>query len=644
MKRILLVLLPVFFVFCTVSSAVKGDKKPVAPKKSATTAFTRYGVAIKVGTLWTTVTNYGFLGDRAYIEPNFEWPGGSGNLYGWLQSIWVGAQLPSGGTVSAGDDNQFKPLDTIRVKTRADGSLSVMDTYTRYTDNNPPNPSVAHRPIGVEVTERCYAWDQSYNDDFIITDYWIKNVGADTTNDDIIDVQRTLEGVYVAFRIDADVSGFTGSSTDSRLWDQDDLVDHDSVNKVFYLYDGDNLAVPGNDKGNPDPITGLLRSPGYIGLRLLYSDSAHFAGSTYTGRFTMFSPTARYNEPLTPEGEYDLIKANIFVRDTVVRDYRGIGGVGPFTIPPGDSIHVVVAWVIGNGKDGLLRNSQVAQFMFDGNYEKAPSSPEEPKFTIRTIDVSGEKSAEIKWRRNAETSPDPISGIPDFDGYAVYKSSRNDAGGNPIWDTLAVYVKDNAVNPATDTLWIGRPFLKSWPPDIVVEGSDSLYRFVDPGLMNGMITTYAITSFDKGDSLLGIGRLENQIGKGKPSTAVYMSNNEPATNTSRIRVVPNPFMGSSVFANPNPIETNPWVNRIRFINLPANSTIHIFTLAGDLVKTIKSGDVVYTSRDAAITGNFSGVAEWDLSTRNNQEAVSGIYIYVVDSDVGSFTGKFVIMR
>jgi hypothetical protein len=195
-----------------------------------------------------------------------------------------------------------------------------------------------------------------------------------------------------------------------------------------------------------------------------------------------------------------------------------------------------------------------------------------------------------------------------------------------------------------DSLWIGRPFLKSWPPPKVVQNGDSLYQFIDPGLPNGMIYTYAVTAFDRGDTSLGIGRLENQIGAGKPSTVVYMANSPPAGDLSRVKVVPNPFMGSSQYANPNPIETNPWVNRVRFINLPPDATVSIFTLAGDLVRTIHAGDIVYVNRDANVTGEFSGIAEWDLTTKNNQETVSGLYFYVVESSVGTTTGKFVIMR
>jgi hypothetical protein len=53
---------------------------------------------------------------------------------------------------------------------------------------------------------------------------------------------------------------------------------------------------------------------------------------------------------------------------------------------------------------------------------------------------------------------------------------------------------------------------------------------------------------------------------------------------------------------------------------------------------------VYVSRDVAITGDFSGIAEWDLTTKNNQEVVSGVYLYVVESSKGTTTGKFTIMR
>jgi hypothetical protein len=329
---------------------------------------------------------------------------------------------------------------------------------------------------------------------------------------------------------------------------------------------------------------------------------------------------------------------------TVVRDYRAIFGIGPYTLNGGDSLHIVIAWVIGPGLQGIIKNSQIAQSMFDGNYQRAPSAPDVPAFTVAPTTSNGVPALSLRWRRNSESSRDPLTGAQDFAGYGVYRTSRQDAGGNAIWDTLAIYVKNNAWDRKKDTLWYGRPFLKNWPPASVVQGTDTLYQFTDLNTPNGLIYTYAVTAFDSGDSLLGIGRLENQIGRGRLSTQVFMPNAPATKSVSNIRVVPNPFMGSSRFNNPNPVDTNPWVNRLRFINLPPDAKISIFTLAGDLVKTINSGDVVYQSRDVNITGDFTGVAEWDLTTKNNQETVSGLYIYVVESSAGTHTGKFVIMR
>jgi hypothetical protein len=332
------------------------------------------GFSHKIGALWTQVTNYGFYGDRNYEQPNFEWPGGSGNLYGWLTSIWIGGIADSLGYVSSGESNHFRPLDSITVKYSGKGSVSAEDTYTRYTDIDPASPSGVHVNLGVEITERTYAWNQSNNDDFIICDYWIKYVPYDRNKNGVIDpAERMLAGVYVAFRMDADVSGFIGSSTPSTLWDTDDLAGYDSTNKLMYIYDADSPSEAGDDTGNPDPITRILRSPGYIGARLLYCDSAHFDGK-YTGKPTMSEPVYRNFEPVTSQAQYELVaKGGIAPNATIVRDYRSIFGVGPYTIRGGDSIHVVIAWVIGDGLSGIINNSRAAQTMFDRNYVSVTS-------------------------------------------------------------------------------------------------------------------------------------------------------------------------------------------------------------------------------------------------------------------------------
>ncbi len=76
---------------------------------------------------------------------------------------------------------------------------------------------------------------------------------------------------------------------------------------------------------------------------------------------------------------------------------------------------------------------------------------------------------------------------------------------------------------------------------------------------------------------------------------------------------------------------------MNFANLPqANNTIEIYTLSGDLVQTIIHDG----------TGGY-GEASWNLISRNGQEIVSGIYLFVVHSDddrFEDFIGKFVVVR
>ncbi|MEW5701158.1 MAG: hypothetical protein AB1792_02890 [Candidatus Zixiibacteriota bacterium] len=76
--------------------------------------------------------------------------------------------------------------------------------------------------------------------------------------------------------------------------------------------------------------------------------------------------------------------------------------------------------------------------------------------------------------------------------------------------------------------------------------------------------------------------------------------------------------------------------RIHFINLPDTATISIYTLDGDLVRTLDHPDKNLSEYPSKIS--------WDLVSRNTQAVASGIYIYKVDSRLGSQVGKIVIIK
>ena len=109
-----------------------------------------------------------------------------------------------------------------------------------------------------------------------------------------------------------------------------------------------------------------------------------------------------------------------------------------------------------------------------------------------------------------------------------------------------------------------------------------------------------------------------------------------------------PVASFDVYALPNPFVygdatrsfglEDPY--RIEFRNLPERATIRIYTIAGDLVRTIEHGP------DAR--GNLSGTRNWDQKSDSGLLVAPGIYVFNVTSDSeqvsGRLTGKLIIIR
>jgi hypothetical protein len=92
-----------------------------------------------------------------------------------------------------------------------------------------------------------------------------------------------------------------------------------------------------------------------------------------------------------------------------------------------------------------------------------------------------------------------------------------------------------------------------------------------------------------------------------------------------VNVVPNPYKGTSLF-EPR------YEAQIMFTHLPPKCKISIFTLTGDLVQEFEHNDSDY------------GDILWNLITRNNQAVVSGLYLYVVETENHKKVGKMLIIR
>jgi hypothetical protein len=79
-----------------------------------------------------------------------------------------------------------------------------------------------------------------------------------------------------------------------------------------------------------------------------------------------------------------------------------------------------------------------------------------------------------------------------------------------------------------------------------------------------------------------------------------------------INVFPNPYLGYNV------MERNLHEEHVSFVNMPEDYTIRIFSLAGQLIRTLEPLDTQTTTRS------------WDLRNENNLPVASGFYFAYID--------------
>jgi len=110
-----------------------------------------------------------------------------------------------------------------------------------------------------------------------------------------------------------------------------------------------------------------------------------------------------------------------------------------------------------------------------------------------------------------------------------------------------------------------------------------------------------------------------------------VSNEIIRSKLSGIKVVPNPYLVSSLYEiEYGELRREP-IRQIKFINLPPECTIYIFSMDADLIKTIYHAST-------------SGTATWDLRAEGGREVAPGIYIYSVKSSAGEHLDKFAIIK
>lgn len=545
--------------------------------------------------------------------------------------------------------------------------------------------NVVQTSMGIKMTRKIYAFTNQYHQNYFIYDYVLENNGVYNQDGDVY--EQTLEGVQIFFQYRYAISKEMGAygqywSSQSATWGHntmnemigehpnspepnDQFYDNGETIRALYSWHGLHSGETYNNIGAPDNSAGgdgHLGGSQFVGVVTLHADKSPgdttddisqpsttwYVGSDYpiTDNGTdQFNPGRMSNEYAAmsaghpPQSHAEAVCvgevtpmcskfANLWAEPGMSNPggYSQGQGFGPYTLAPGDSIHIVMAegvaglsremhyTVGGNWKNNTLeplpdgsepvnRDEYKNYWVFTGidsiiqtfkrareNYASGfniPNPPPPPSYFTVT---SGGDRISLAWDSNADSHP-------NFAGYKIFR---------------AIHKPDTTYEE-------------------IYDGPVGVHQFDDVTAARGFDYYYYIVSYDDGST--------NDIQQGIPliSSKFYTMTNQPASlkrspgkKLEAIRVVPNPY-------NIRAREMQYGIgapDRIMFLDIPGNCTIRIFTERGDLIKTIHHTD-------------GSGDETWNSETDSRQVVVSGLYIahFEVTEDVyDTITGNLIYRK
>ncbi|MBN1540520.1 hypothetical protein JW992_00110, partial [candidate division KSB1 bacterium] len=302
--------------------------------------------------------------------------------------------------------------------------------------------------------------------------------------------------------------------------------------------------------------------------------------------------------------------------------------LGPFNIPRRDSIRVTLAEYVGGlgfdkaynkpaltpdaidaaGDSAIAYLDQRVEFNYRHGYT-VPVPPPAPRFTINADTTPGLTGNILSFDDAVESIADPHQGVIDIAGYRIYRSGYLPFG---PWELIA-------------DIAIGEP--------TVFDATTGTYTFIDRRVALGYGYYYSITSYDSGhpawsiDGDVTVPSLESSIFANRTQSAFVTTLAPTDRSVDQVVVVPNPFYRHSGLAKLGDDKV------IQFVNVARECTIRIFTVRGDLVKTIDHRN------------NDSGVVTWNQISDYGQYVKSGLYFYQITNPQGDVArGKFAIIN
>jgi hypothetical protein len=468
-------------------------------------------------------------------------------------------------------------------------------------------------------------------------------------------------------------------------------LSEDKTLAFSYNYNGGKEPTPWNPYCEKDPgsvqqrFGPELQSPAGFGWVSLYADPAQGSnpnspapdvlridshkGGTFQGQdldFEFFTRQVRGEQ-----GFYELMTSSD-LQPGLGNDGNRMNfytfSYGPYTMPPGAQVRIVMAEIAGvmdyadvvaGDPDGLFPEATIDAIK--ANAERArqavswgigvdvdgiplaadvPEPPPAPNTDAVNASVGTEvASIAVTWDDIAESAV-----ITDGSGGTFYDGSQ-DLTGYRIYRTQDFQFTSDGQPPSLRGAHWDLLFEMSvaeaaafWDEEL------ERYRFVDESVDFGRRYGYYVAAYNEtpgtwtsanGTVVSDLPELvSGDYNRSAPANAVA-----GPVESFDVYAVPNPY----VFGDPQRSFGQTGVlgeRTIEFRNLPERATIRIYTVSGDLVRTLQHGP---DSR-----GNLSGTIAWDQKSESGLIVAPGLYIFHVTSDTehvdGRLTGKLMIIR
>ncbi|RMD96181.1 MAG: hypothetical protein D6814_11880, partial [Calditrichaeota bacterium] len=274
------------------------------------------------GPLQTSITSQGNIGFTGFADDS----PGVGFVFNHDNYLFEGGLMIGTGVQTVSDcirgadgqtqDDDFRPISLLSLISPGEladeeGEIVMVDSF-------------ATHPIGLKISQKSYAFKVEPFTDFVIFKYIVENLSAETQNN-----------LYIGLFFDWDINE-----------DAQDFARFDAMKNMGY-------ALNSIDRPTQIAATKVLTAPGATSYRSINNPADIYGGTAGNG----FTDLEKWN----------FLKDGIQTTTLDSTDVSTLTTTGPFNLAPGQSVEVAFAVIGANDMQQLVKNAELAQFLWDHN-------------------------------------------------------------------------------------------------------------------------------------------------------------------------------------------------------------------------------------------------------------------------------------